>query len=736
VSSEPVSSEPVSSDPVNPERVSSDPVNPERPDPAIRFGAAYYPEYQRTPDQDRDFRLMREAGFTVIRVGESVWSTWEPEEGRFDLDWLQPTLDAAQANGIGVLLGTPTYAVPMWLARRHPEIAAAAATGARLQWGARQEMDFTHGAYRHYAERVIRAVVERYRDHPAVIGYQVDNEPGLRLLLNDSVFEQFKDRLRQQYGTVERLNEEWGLVYWSHLLTTWDDLWRPDGNLQPQYDLAWRRFQADLVTEFIGWQAELVRELVGPGPFITTCISYEQPGIEDVDLSARLDVASGNAYYEMEDGLAHPSSAPRSSGPMGWIVRGAWAVAQLGDLMYSSKQAPFLVTETNAGSIGFSMINQSPYDGQWKQAAWMLVARGARMIEYWHWNTLPYGAETYWGGVLPHSGRPGRAYRELAELGADLGTAGAAFDGAEPDYDIALLYDSDSKFALGAQSPVAAPGQFTDPESYRRIAATFSRGIFDAKRQERLVRPQQLLPGRGGAGSPADAATRFPVLVVPALYTAADDDLDFLADYARAGGHLVLGPRTGYGDREGRARTERQPARLAEAAGIWYDEAANPSGPLELSFDGDFPAAGAAIDYLQGLEVDGAEVLARYTHPHFGRWAAITTRAVGDGRITVVGALPDQDLARSLAEWLAPEPRSRWATLDASVTASSSTDGDGRTVTVLHNWSWDEATAVAPVPLDDLLGGDAIASGDTVRLGPWGVRVLRSASPDRKETSR
>ncbi len=375
----------------------------------LLFGAAYYPEYREDSDPAADLALMRDAGLTTIRVGESVWSTWEPEDGVFDLEWLAPTLDAAHAHGIGVILGTPTYAVPMWLARRYPEIALAPATGQRAQWGARQEMDFTHAAFRFHAERVIRAVITRYRDHPAVVGYQVDNEPGLQLLYNDTVFQAFLDRLRYQYGDVETLNREWGLTYWSHRLTTWNDLWRPDGNRQPQYDLAWRRFQAELVTDYIGWQADIVRELVGPEPFITTCISYEQPGVEDADLAGRLSIASGNVYYESEDALVVPTDAPASSGAFGWIVRGAWAVTQLADLMYSSRQAPFLVTETNAGSIGFSMLNQSPYDGQWAQIAWLLVGRGARMIEYWHWNTLAAGAETYWGGILPHSGAPGRS---------------------------------------------------------------------------------------------------------------------------------------------------------------------------------------------------------------------------------------------------------------------------------------------------------------------------------------
>jgi beta-galactosidase len=701
------------------------------PNPGVRFGAAYYAEYQRTPRLKADFDLMAEAGFSVIRVGESVWSTWEPEDGHFDLDWLQAVLDAAHERGIGVILGTPTYAIPMWLKRRYPEIAGESATGSPIGWGARQEVDFTHAAYLFHAERVIRAVVTRYREHPSVIGYQVDNEPGLRLLHNTGVFERFVDSLRHRYGSVERLNEEWGLVYWSHRLSTWSDLWRPDGNFQPQYDLAWRRFQTELVTEFIGWQADIVRELTDPTQFVTTCISYDQPGIEDAELSARLDVASGNAYYEMEDSLRHPNDSPPSAGMMGWVVRGPWAVTQLADRMYSSRQAPFLVTETNAGSIGFSSMNQSPYDGQWRQAAWLLVARGARMISYWHWNTLAFGAETYWGGVLPHSGEPGRVYAELATIGAELHQAGDAFASAEPEFDVAVLYDSDSKFAMATQGPFAAPGALVDPDAYRRIVGAFSRGIFDAKRQQRLVRPQQLMPGRGAGITAAEAAERYPVLVVPGFYTAGDDDLAFLADYAASGGHLVLGPRSGYGDREARARAERQPAGLSEAAGVWYDEMTSLAEPVVVD-SGELArnqptadrATGAATLVAELLVPEGADVLARYVHPHLSRWAAVTTRAVGLGRITVVGTVPDQPLAECIVRWLAPQPVGGWA-LPASVTASTSTSAgaDGR-IHVLHNWSWDPQAAAAPRPLRDLLTGEAVDAGSPVHLGPWDVRVL------------
>ena len=138
----------------------------------VLFGAAYYPEYHPAELLKTDLDLMAEARFSVIRVGESVWSTWEPDDGHFDLDWLQPTLDGAHERGIGVVLGTPTYAVPPWLARLYPEIAGEAATGQRMGWGARQEMDFTHPAFRFYAERIIHKILERYADRVAELTHQ------------------------------------------------------------------------------------------------------------------------------------------------------------------------------------------------------------------------------------------------------------------------------------------------------------------------------------------------------------------------------------------------------------------------------------------------------------------------------------------------------------------------------------------------------------------------------------
>ncbi|MEW2402401.1 beta-galactosidase [Streptomyces sp. NPDC046862] len=705
----------------------------------VLFGAAYYHEYQPAygspPPSDEqlktDLDLMAGARFTVIRVGESVWSTWEPENGRFELDWLHPVLDGAHERGISVILGTPTYAVPPWLARQYPEITGERATGQRIGWGARQEADFTHPAFRFHAERVIRRIVARYADHPAVIGFQVDNEPGLHLFHNHGVFQRFVDHLREKYGDVETLNREWGLVYWSHQLATWADLWTPDGNVQPQYDVAWREFQARQVTEFIGWQADIVREYARPGQFVTTCISYTRQGVEDDEMTDRLDIASGNPYYDMQDGLLLPDPTPDRH-EQKWKTTGVWSMYQTADWMFSSRQAPFLVTETNANSIGFAWDNRPGYDGQWRQAAWAHVGRGARMIEYWQWQTLRFGAETYWGGVLPHSGRPGRTYAEIARLGAEFEAAGPLVAGIEPDADITLVYSMPSKWLMQKHPPLATADGEPDPAAYHRLFDPFYRGAFDAGRQVRIVHARQLTDPHGEREglAPEEAARRHPVLVVPALYIADDTTLDWLAAYAHAGGHLVLGPRTGYADHEARARQEPAPGRLSEAAGVTYDEFSNlardlavhaaPGSPLRL------PETATATRWADGLTVVDADVLAAYDHPHFGRWPAVTSRGHGQGRVTYVGTVPGRDLGRALAAWLVPAAGSGWQDLPPSVTATTGTARDGRRVHIVHNWSWQPARALTPVDLTDVLDGSPVPAGTALELGPWDVRVLVS----------
>jgi beta-galactosidase len=690
----------------------------------VLYGVAYYAEYQPYDRLERDLDLIAAADLTVIRVGESVWSTWEPEDGRFELDWLQPVLDGAHARGIRVVLGTPTYAMPPWLVRKYPEVTAERRTGRPIPYGHRQDADYSHPAFRWHAERITRKVVGRYADHPSVVGYQVDNEPGIELFHNRGAFEGFVDGLRAEYGDVDALNERWGLVYWSHRIARWDELWRPDGNTVPSYDLAWRKYQSSLTTRFIAEQAAIVRELARPDQFTTTCMALPRPAFDPADLNRDLDIAAVNPYYPMQDALTMPAPPPEAaSGRLEWTpLTGTWAIYLQADLARGAREQPFLVTETNALSIGGSHANFPAYDGQWRQAAWALVARGARMVEYWHWHSNHFGHETYWLGVLGHDGEPGRCYDEVRRIGGELKRAGAAVVDLVPDADVAVLYSPESRWALQFQPPLAVDGGIApDRGSYERILGRFYEGLFGAGLQADIVYPQHLEPD-------AEAlVARRPVLLAPALYVAGDSLLGTLDEYARAGGHLVLSFRSGYADEEARPRAEVMPGALREAVGARYGEYSNLTAPVPLTAAAgagfELPPGATGTAWADALVPEDADTLVHYAHPHLGRWAAVTSHAHGAGRVTYVGTLPDRSLAVALARWLRPSAGA-WEQRPPAVTVTSARTPEGGRVRFVSNWSWEPAWLTLPVAALDLLSGTDLAAGDDLDLGAWDVRVL------------
>jgi beta-galactosidase len=691
----------------------------------VPFGAAYYAEYQPVDRLKEDLDLMRNGDFTVIRVGESVWSTWEPRDGVFDLDWLQPVLDAANERGIGVIIGTPTYAVPPWLRRKYPETTAYRATGEPIPYGARQDINHTHPGFRYLAERLIRRIVTRYADHPAIIGWQVDNEPGINFLHNPAVFAGFIEYLQERYGDVETLNERWGLTYWSHRLYDWVDLWTPDGNTTPSYDLAWRRYQAELTHEYIAWQANLVRSLIPEHQFVTTCLALRQPTQDVAAIGAPLDVVAANIYYATQDGLA-PEAVDGTAAPSFIPWSGTAYLYLQADIGRGTRQGPFLVAETNASSIGGSADNYPAYQGQLRQVVWALVARGARMIEYWHWHSLHYGAETYWGGILGHSLQPGRTYEELSAVGRELREAAPTVADLEPRSDLAVLISAESRWAMEFMAPLqgTTPSWTGDPKSYERILQAFYRGLFDCGLSADVVAPAQL------PEEPATIVARWPVLVVPGLYVANDATLDLLRRYAEGGGHLVLTPRCGYADEEAVVRHVVMPGVLREAVGAYYLEFTNLATPVPVRPTQRGPQTaltGMATGWADGLVAEGATVLAAYQHPHLGEFAAVTTNDYGKGRVTYIGTVPDRELSRGLAEWIAtislpPDPWRQGR--PTAVTCTSAVASDESVLRFVHNWGWEQTALRVPGPAQDLLSGASLAAGEQLNLGPWDVRII------------
>lgn len=695
----------------------------------MKFGSSYYAEYQPYERLETDLDLMVEAGFTTIRVGESTWASYEPADGEISFDDLARVIDAAGARGLEVIIGTPSYAVPPWLARTHPEVMAVVPSGATLPYGARQNVDFTNPTYRRFVERLVTAMGERFGHHDAVVGFQVDNEIGVYELSNPHVIDRFRQWVLGRYGSVEEINKRWGLTYWSHRLTDIEDLWSPAGNTNPAYALEWSRFQAELTVEFLSWQRDLLRPIIAERMFVFHDVvggdSVTATAIRGVP--AAMDRTGVNIYFPMQNALALPDP-PRDEtlglAPWWLIDRSASTLLWRSDMAWSLRGLQgesFAVTEAQAGSIGDHVTSVPPYPGQLQLVAHAFLVRGADLLAYWHWHTLHYGAETYWGGVLGHDLEPGRIWREVAAIGAELGEFGTAGNGLVPDADVALLASRDSLKALQFSPPLLVEGtDQADPHSYHRIQMRMYDGALAARAQLRIVHEDSDL-------------RQCRVLLVPALYIASDDLLNELVDVARSGVHVIVTFRTGYADEHAQVRATRAPGPLRDALGVSYQEFTTLLGgrPLAAGADGDLVQPGSRGEAWADLlvtEADNVEVLARYAgDPFLGDHPAIVSRAVGSGRITWIGTLPDSGTMERIVGWALAERgvsplNALWGEVPPSVRVSSAVLADGRRVWAVANHSWDRVSVTLPDAATLAATGEAL--GGVLELGAWESKLV------------
>ncbi len=676
---------------------------PDRMD-TVLYGAAFYEEYMPQDRLEKDVQLMEKAGITVVRVGESTWSLWEPEDGRFEFAWMDRIVDRLAKAHIRVIMGTPTYSIPPWMFKEHPEILVTHMNGQKATYGLRQNMDVTNPDFLRYSERVIRKIGEHYRGNRAIIGYQIDNETSSNDTAGPNVQADFVRYLREKFGTVDRLNKTWGLVYWGQSLHDWSEVPPREGILNPGWKLEWDRYQDSLTTKFLAWQYSILKDYVRPDQFIMQDFGgATRPVVNEYAISKNLDIVGINPYHPTQDLYDGEGS---SYG---------------GDFARSLKRTNYLVTEINAQTIGWDSRSQfPPYDGQLREDVYLMAATGANMVEYWHWHSLHYGQETYWKGVLSHDLEPGRTYDEVSRTAHELQRIGSHIVDLKTTQPVALLYSNDSRrgteympFLLShpaGDMPWNTPGGY-DVELHRLYRALY-----------------RLNAGVDFVFPETEDLSAYKVVVVPPLYIASDAVLQRLVDYVKNGGHLVLTLKSGFCNEYSTVRDTMAPGPLREAAGFHYQEFSNLAKPLALK--GDPFQAGAAnqvSDWAEMLLLDTAKPLAYYDDPFFGKYPAITENQYGKGMVTYEGTVLSDELQkkvleRALKQAEVNEPGEK---LPASVRVKHGTNRAGKTIHYYFNFSANPQRVSYAYPAGtELLSNRAVNKGAEISLEPWGVAII------------
>ncbi|MDD7739181.1 MAG: beta-galactosidase [Fusicatenibacter sp.] len=671
----------------------------------LLFGAAYYDEYMPCERLHQDIAMMKKAGINTVRIAESTWSTCEPQEGVFDFSHVERVLNAMEEAKIHVIIGTPTYAIPTWMAKSHPDVIAETRQGRNI-YGARQIMDITHPVYLFYAERIIRELMKHTAHRKCVIGFQIDNETKYYGTAGKNVQEKFIKYLRRKFhDDLDAMNREFGLDYWSNRINAWEDFPDVRGTINGSLGAEFEKFQRSLVDDFLSWQAGIVNEYRREDQFITHNFDFEwrghsygvQPDVNHLHASRCLTIAGADIYHPSQDDLTGTE------------------IAFGGDMTRSLKNSNYLVMETEAqGFPGWT-----PYKGQLKLQAYSHLACGANSVMYWHWHSIHNSFETYWKGLLSHDFQENETYREACVIGREFSEIGSRLVNLKKENETAILVSNESLTALkwfGIQATAAGNTGI----GYNDVI----RWIYDALYQMNIecdfIWPE------------SENLNRYKVIFVPALYAAPDALLEKLNRYVEDGGHLVATFKTAFANENLKVSHQIQPHILNQSLGAAYHQFTFPKNVgLTGSVIGENTDAKAQV-FMELLLPEGAEVLASYEHYNWKEYAAITRNRYGKGTATYLGCMTDSETLKSVIRLVLPDAQTELSGWEYPVIVRKGTNDFGEKIIYFFNYSADEQRLICPYESGtELLSGESLSKQETLLLPPWGVKIiaLNSQSP-------
>lgn len=681
----------------------------------LYFGAAYYSEYLPYDRVEKDMEMMEKAGMNVIRIAESTWSTLEPQEGVYDFTHIDRMLDAAARHHISVIVGTPTYAVPTWLVKKYPDILAITQNG-RERYGHRQNMDITNPDYLSHAERVIRVLMEHVKDVPHVIGYQLDNETKSYGTAGPRVQAMFVDYLKENFPDINDFNHEFGLDYWSNRVNDWEDFPDVRGTINQSLAAEFCKFQRSLVTKFLSWQADIVREYKRDDQFITQNFDFDwtthsigyQSQVDQYDASRCMTVAGADIY--------HPSNEE---------LTGA-EITVCGNISRSLKKDNYLILETEAQGL----TPWLPYPGQLRLQAYSHIANGSNSVMYWHWHSIHNAIESYWKGVLSHDFSENETYREAVVIGNEWNKIGFHLKNLKKENKIAIMLDNASLTGF-TQFPLEKAGA----NGYNTVMRWFSDALYRLNIEYDMISSRE------------QDFSGYECLIVPALYSAPESLLLALDSYVRNGGHLITTFRSGFSDEYLKIYPDMQPHILHECLGLHYDQFTHPHHvdivPVQSDVmaaaqehfshpdDSAFSLTSSACEWMELITCDTAVPVLKYSHPAYERYAAAAKNQYGNGSTLYFGTMFENDeLLESVLLSFLHETGFSGGDLSSDaphypLIIKRGINDSGKELCYYLNYSKDPVSVTHHGKNGvELISETAIVCGNKIDLGGWGVAVV------------
>ncbi|OCT12835.1 beta-galactosidase [Paenibacillus pectinilyticus] len=653
----------------------------------FRLGVCYYPEQWPENLWEDDYRRMKELGLSVVRVAEFAWSIFEPEEGRFEFDLFDRAIDLAHQYGLLVIMSTPTATPPAWLTAKYPEVLNAKQDGTVYQHGQRRHFNYNAPIYHELCARVVTQLAEHYKNHPAVVGWQIDNELNCEVntFYSKADHTAFRVWLQEKYGSLDALNQAWGAVFWNQTYSDWSQVHltrpTPTNSPNPHQALDEKRFFSDSAIFFAKLQSDILREKA-PNHWVTTNGMFGHLDSHQM-MDESLDVFAYDSYPNFSTILPDKGDRP--------LLDRKWSL----NLSAARDVSPnFIIMEQQAGPGGW--VNRiempSPKPGQMRLWTYQSIAHGADMVLYFRWRTATKGTEIYWHGLNDYHNRPNRRLEEAARVGEELNRIGAQLLGTTYQADVAILKDYDNEW--DGELDV-----WHGPLTGRSIS-----GWFKALQRHHIPTDTKYMR----SSTTLAELAKYRLLIYPHPAIMPTSTAALLSKYVEGGGTLVLGCRSGYKDATGQCYMQPFPGPLAELCGIEVEDFTL-VGPFQqlpdISWQTGAVLQGDAFVDILHVTSDNAEILASYASDYYAGKPALVRNKYGMGNAYYYGSAFTEEAAGALiAELGLVSPAAKWAELPEDVElAIRVQEGTDKRYAILMNYGHEERMITFLTPKRDML---------------------------------
>jgi beta-galactosidase len=677
---------------------------PRKPWDHYMVGAAYYPEWWTPDEWEEDFRQMHDLGINTVRMGEFAWVLFEPAAGKFDFAWMDRAIAIARRYKIDVILCTPTAAVPPWLYAISPDVLGASASGP-FTYGGRKGYCTNSPHYLAASARITTALAEHYGARPEVIGWQLDNEPGIPFeCLDDNCLHAFRAWLQARYKTLDELNRVWNGAFFSNKYSAWDQIHfpfnSPEGGWQPANTLNYREFFSDSYSNHLRRQSEILKKTMKVDQFIFTNFPSNTWSVDVFRAGAEFLTASAWDNYVSAPGLSS--------------FEHQYTASFHDDFSRCAGHDQHFLCGEQIAYLPPNALHQGL-----RLQAYINLAHGAHGHLYFEWRRPVRGGEQYRPSFIKgFDGKINPAKDALAQTCQDLARLGPKLAAAKTVSDIALLYDFTNEFAQGFWN-IGTPGDHYDSEAGR-----FYNGFKILQRNIDVVPLSR------------DFAA-YRVIIAQNLRLIEDDTVARLQSFVKGGGVLVLNFRAATQHTDASMRRTLSPGPFREMVGaattekldlLEYSPAKGQlseelASRLKISFSGsDKQFAPRSI--IEALTLEGAEPIASFHGDHVEGLPAVVRHKYGAGTVFYVGTdSNDRGFYEAIAHQVAASASLRpLIAAPYSVEVTSRQDADHTYYFLLNLTETPHADIGLPSAMDELVTGKKGVTA--VSLGALEVAVL------------